>query len=40
MINNIDPNGKMIFKQGGIFYNVVGNDALILNKYLDYNYME
>lgn len=36
MINNIDPNGKMIFKQGGIFYNVVGNDALILNKYLDY----
>jgi len=36
MINKIDPQGKMVFKQCGFFYNAFGNDALILNKYLGY----
>lgn len=36
MVNKIDPNGKMIFKQAGMFYSAFGNDALILNKYFGY----
>ena len=32
----IDPNGVMNIKQGGFYYNVSGNDALILHKYLGY----
>lgn len=36
MINNIDPNGVICIKQGGYYYNVSGNDALILHKYLNY----
>ena len=36
MINNINPYGVMVIKQGGYYYNVSGNDALILNKYLGY----
>ena len=36
MSNNIDSQGVMIIKQGGCYYNVSGNDALILNKYLGY----
>lgn len=36
MINKINPNGIIIMKKGGFYYNVSGNDALILNKYLGY----
>ena len=36
MINKINPYGVMVIKQGGYYYNVSGNDALILNKYLGY----
>ena len=36
MLNNIDPHGILIIRQGGFYYNVSGNDALILNKYLGY----
>ena len=36
MVNNINPNGVLIIRQGGYYYNVSGNDALILNKYLGY----
>lgn len=36
MVNKIDPEGIMIIKQGGFYYNVSGNDAFILNKYLGY----
>lgn len=43
--NNIDTTNKslyiqqakvMVFKKAGLFYNVFGNDALILHKYLGY----
>lgn len=36
MSNKIDPNGAIKIEQAGLFYNVRGNDALILNKYLGY----
>ena len=36
MKNNINPYGMLEIKQGGCYYNVSGNDALILNKYLGY----
>ncbi|MBP3495229.1 MAG: hypothetical protein J6K52_03395 [Clostridia bacterium] len=36
MVNNINPDGILIIRQGGYYYNVSGNDALILNKYLGY----
>ena len=36
MVNNINPKGVLIIRQGGYYYNVSGNDALILNKYLGY----
>jgi hypothetical protein len=36
MKNNINPYGMLEIKQGGYYYNVSGNDALILNKYLGY----
>ena len=32
----LDEDGVMIIKQGGFYYNVSGNDALILHKYLGY----
>lgn len=36
MFNKIDPNGIIKIEQAGFFYNIKGNDALILNKYLGY----
>jgi hypothetical protein len=36
MANDINKNGSIYIKQGGFYYNVSGNDALILNKYLGY----
>ena len=36
MSTTIDSTNAMIFKQGGFYYNVSGNDALILHKYLGY----
>lgn len=36
MKNAINKNGSIYIKQGGFYYNVSGNDALILNKYLGY----
>ena len=35
-MRRIDPTGRMLIKQEGIFYSVASNDALILNKYLGY----
>lgn len=36
MSDRIDPNGVIIIKQGGFYYNVSGNDALIFNKHFKY----
>ena len=36
MSNKVDSNGIIKIEQAGLFYNVRGNDALILNKYLGY----
>ena len=33
---NSQPSGVMLIKQGGFYYGVSGNDALLLNKYLGY----